>query len=76
MSLFLTFAILAFATPEAAPQDAGKSDKLICKSTGATGSRVRAAKVCRTRAEWTQLEEAARKRVGQLRDNRRSQPWQ
>ena len=72
MSLILTFAMLAFATPDAAPQDGGKSEKLICKSTGATGSRVRAAKVCRTRDEWKKLEEASRKRLTDFRQNERS----
>lgn len=74
MSLMLSLAMLAFAAPNAAPQDAsaGKSDKLICKSTGATGSRVRAAKVCRTRDEWKKLEEASRKRLTDFRQNERS----
>ena len=74
MPLIMTLALIAFATPEAAPQTDtdSKPAKLICKSTGATGSRVRAAKLCKTRAEWTQLEEASRKRFNDYRQNERS----
>jgi hypothetical protein len=70
----MTLALFASATNAlpAAQAEPDDKNKIICKATGVTGSRVRAAKVCRTRAEWTALEEASRKRLNEFRGNARS----
>jgi hypothetical protein len=49
-------ALLAMAAPvqKAAQETARDADKVICKSDKETRSRITAAKVCKTKAEWAQ----------------------
>ena len=51
------------AAPTAAPAAAGTApaaEKKVCRRFAETGSFVRKTKICRTQAEWRQVEENAR----------------
>ena len=47
-----------------------EDDKLICKQSGRTGTRLRASEVCRTAAEWERERELAQTDMDDLTDNR------
>lgn len=53
------------ATPAAAPSPAAKERK-ICRTERATGSLTRQHRICMTKAEWTELETATHKGVGEM----------
>ena len=58
--------ILLYSTaPAAAGATASDSaaSKIICKNEKRTETRIVTARVCRTRAEWTHLEEETRRRL-------------
>lgn len=55
------------ASQAPAPAATG-ADKLICKRFAETGSFVRKTKVCRSKAEWNRLEEAAREEGGRMQN--------
>ncbi|WP_305095949.1 hypothetical protein [Croceibacterium aestuarii] len=66
--LFLTatLAMTAVAAPVAAKDDhSGKDakEKLICKTDGATGSRIRKNRVCKTEEEWREFYANTKKNV-------------
>ena len=56
MYISALIAMLAMAPPaqNAVQETARDADKLICKSDKETRSRITAAKVCKTKAEWAQ----------------------
>lgn len=58
--LAIAAAALAQGSTAASPTGATDPNKRICKRTVDTGSLVRGKRVCRTRAEWDRLAEAAR----------------
>lgn len=51
------------ATPAAADAD---GDRVICRKDEATGSRLRSANICKTKREWDQLREEAKRAVDQI----------
>lgn len=52
--ILLSLALIAAAPEEAQPKPApvDKDSEIVCRSAPQTGSRLRAPKVCKTRAEW------------------------
>jgi hypothetical protein len=74
MSLMLMFALAAFSSQAATPRTEPdpKANKVICKSSGTTGTRLRRPSVCRTRAEWDAIAEDTRKRMDEYRGNPRA----
>lgn len=61
------------APPEKAPTEAGNSDeatadqdKLICRKDKVTGSRVRTTRICKTQAEWDDINRAGRASVDNM----------
>lgn len=53
--ILLSLALIAAAAPEEAQPKAAPVDKdaeIVCRHAPQTGSRLRAPKICKTRAEW------------------------
>lgn len=53
--ILLSLALIAAAAPEEAQPKAAPVDKdaeIVCRLAPQTGSRLRAPKICKTRAEW------------------------
>ena len=66
MIIYFLALMTAATTPAAAPTEAGetppaKEEKLICTKSVVTGSPARSKRVCRTRAQWEEEKEEARK---------------
>ena len=60
----------AFAHPHDKPETvSSKPDKVVCKRLVETGSLVRGAKTCKTRAEWDRHGEMARRQVQEIQDS-------
>ena len=75
MRFFLMSALLAATVAAPMPAlafafDDNRDDKIVCRSNRdhAVGTRIRAERVCRTRAEWRQLEEHTQRELQQVRD--------
>lgn len=64
------------AAPVAAKDDSSndkdKKEKLICKTDGATGSRIRKNRVCKTEAEWREYQAQTRNNLDRY-SNRQGQ---
>ena len=63
-------AALATEPPPAAPQtrtkSSGYSEQIVCRSVEQIGSRLSRRRVCRTRAEWAELQEQERQVVDRV----------
>ncbi len=65
----LIAAVLLGAGSPDAPARADKvasDERKVCRRHAETGSFVRHTKICRTRAEWKQIEQAARETAGSM----------
>ncbi len=75
MGRFLMFAVVAASvaapmTAVAVGFDDNGDDKMVCRSNREhnVGTRIRAPRVCRTRAQWRELEERTQSEIQQIRD--------
>ena len=53
-------------SPSGAPSQADTAEKKICHVERMTGSRIRATRICLTRAEWNRLSEGSQRNVDNL----------
>ena len=75
MRHFLMFAVLTASVAAPMPAlafalDDNRDDKIVCRSNRdhVVGTRIRAERVCRTRAQWRELEEHTQRELQQIRD--------
>ena len=53
-----------------APTTAAKKDKMICQTMESTGSRLGQKRVCRTAAEWAEINATDRRDIERMQANR------
>jgi hypothetical protein len=64
MKLLLALGVvLSSATGAAAQAPSNNASEMICRSTGAVGSRLARTRICRTRAEWDNLRRGDRQAI-------------
>lgn len=74
MLLFLALASAQVADATGADKDVdAQSEKVVCRNMGNTGSRVKAERVCKTKAQWEELNARNRKGATDLTDFQREQ---
>lgn len=57
-------------SPAPAAPTAAKKDKMVCQTMESTGSRLGKKRVCRTAAEWTEINAIDRRDVERMQANR------
>ncbi|KQU52940.1 hypothetical protein ASG67_08685 [Sphingomonas sp. Leaf339] len=67
IAILLT-AFIQTATPAAMPTPTADPEKRICRTSGVTGSRLGAKKVCHTRREWDEASAVARQRMERIQN--------
>ena len=75
MRRFLMSAVLAASVAAPMPalalsSDGARDNQVVCRSVRdhTVGTRIRAPRTCRTRAEWRQIEEHTQREIQQIRD--------
>ncbi len=61
--MLTTLLLLALAGQQAEPTPPPAKEKKVCRTEQATGSRLGAKRICKTRAEWDEIAADARKDV-------------
>jgi len=78
MSFIMGLALMAAGSSDVTPAsltpqvEPAKKNQLICKFSGSTGSRLQKPKTCKTAADWRLSEQAAQKRIDEVRLNART----
>ncbi|MEZ0244307.1 MAG: hypothetical protein ACAH11_13095 [Sphingomonas sp.] len=67
MMMMLAMTLVMGLQDEPAPNP---DTKVICRTVGVTGSRVRSERICKTAAEWVAYRGEARRHVEQLQNQR------
>ena len=71
-------AALALETPAPAPRtstkSSGYSEQIVCRSVEQIGSRLSRRRICRTRAEWAELQEQERQVLDRVQSFRPCPP--
>jgi hypothetical protein len=70
----LSAALLSSASPTAVAATDAAAEKKVCKRQKQIGSMVRAKKICRTKAEWSESETQARQDVNEMQRTSRAPP--
>lgn len=73
-SLFAVALLALAAVPAAAKDEDEKpdSERVVCKTQRATGSRLAGERICKTKAEWDREKREARQRTDELIEDRSS----
>ena len=70
VALLASYAGPATAFDERKPARSSDPDQQVCKRYVETGSRLRATRVCATRAEWAEIRAAEKRRMEELTSGR------
>jgi len=68
MIILVAALVMAPADQDPTPQNA--DSKVVCRTIGVTGTRLRSERVCKTLAEWTAYRQEARRHIDQIQNQR------